>query len=306
MDEVVLLCSDNLGEVSGMDLRNEREAKNRVRLIVRDVFDKAGLDSAPPYFGQDHPVATTLRVNIREEAHPLNQGDGYYIPEPNPTILLDPSVSSQERRNFTFYHEIGHHLIRQDGLLYSFINEYAGDNIDRSIEHYCNLIAAEFLMPIEVMREYLKVHDFSLAVIPELDKLFPASKPAIAIQLAQAANHKCIIIVCEYGELPDRTGGYLSPEFQHSRNPCLHIRYSSSSSSSRYSCSRFMPIPRGHLIYTAYEEQEHLKGRGNTIFRSGNNWQVACEAFFYQGRVFGEFRFSEPQSVTQLSLFELL
>ena len=287
-----------------MDLRNQREAKKRVREIVRDVLRQAGLTAAPPYDGPDHPVAAALQVDIREEAHPLSRGDGYYIPVPNPTILIDPSVSSQDRRNFTFYHEIGHHLLRQDDLLYSFINEYAGNNIDRSVEHYCNLMAAEFLMPFGTMRSYLEKYDFSVAIIPDLDVLFPASKPALAIQLAQAAKHNCIIIVCEYGELPDAKNDQLSTELLRSRKPCLHIRYSSSSFICRYSCSRFIPIMKGHLIYTAYEEHQHLKGRDYTIFRSGNNWPVFCEAFFYHGRVFAEFRFSEPRSATQLPLFE--
>ena len=286
-----------------MELRNEREAKERIRQIVRDVLQRAKLDSASPYTGTNHIIATNLQVEVKEEKHPLGDGDGFYMPGSNPTILLNPEISSQERRNFTFYHEIGHHLIRQDDALYSFIHEHSADNFNRPLEHYCNLFAAEFLMPIKILRTYLTRLDFSVTLIRELDELFPASKPAITIQLAQLAKHKCIIVICEHGKLPTRQARQLLRDSQLLNSKCLYIRYASSSPTCSYSCGRFVPIQRGHIIHTAFNEKTILKGRDMTIFRSGNNWLVPCEAFYYKGYAFAEFRFSEPQSSTQMSLF---
>ena len=286
-----------------MEIRNEREAQERIRHIVQKVLAQAGLKEAPPYTDPPHPIATTLNIQLREERHPLGNGDGLYI-ESSRTILIDSSIQSAERKNFTFYHEIGHHLLRQDDLLYSFLDEYAGDDLDRAKERCCNLFAAEFLMPLVKVTAHLSTTGFGVEQIRALDEMFSASLPALAIQMAQAATHKCIVVVCENGHLPTRDGRQLLNSA--SQGDCLFIRYTSSSPQLKYSCSRFTPIPRDHIIHEAFDEQAHLVGRGQTLFHSGKNYPVHVEAFYYRGRVFAEFRFSDPPNPAQPTLFNVM
>lgn len=286
-----------------MDIRNEREARERIRQIVQEVLAQVGLGEAPPYSGPAHPIATALNIQLREAPHPLGNGDGCYI-ESSSTILIDPSVQSAERKNFTFYHEVGHHLLRHDDLLYGFLDDLAGDRFDQAKEMYCNLFAAEFLMPLAKVKAHLGTTGFSMEQIRALDEMFSASLPALALQMAQAAMHQCIIVVCEYGRLPTRDARRLLNSANG--NECLHIHYTSRSPSSTYSCSRFVPIPRGHIIHNAFDEQVHLVGSDRTLFRSGNNFPVHVDAFHYKGRVFAEFRFSDPPNRAQPTLFNVM
>jgi hypothetical protein len=82
--------------------------------------------------------------------------------------------------------------------------------------------------------------------------------------------------------------------------PQLFVRYASSSPSCKYSISQFIAIPKTHLIYSAYLDQQYIRGRDKTIFRSGKNWIVDCEAFFYKRKVFATFNISAPISRNQM------
>jgi Zn-dependent peptidase ImmA (M78 family) len=284
-----------------MKLTSEQQAKTRIRELIKQIKeDNLQLKDAPPYEGTTHIVTEFLKIQVKEGKHPFGDGDGYYISNPNPTILIDPEVKVQERLNFTFYHEVTHHLIKQDNELYSFIHEYGFHGFDQTLEHYCNIGAAEFLVPLEKIQEHIKQKGFGIQLIYEFDNICSASKPALAIQLAQAANHKCIVVVCEYGFLQNQNQSQTGMDCEEKKLQ-LFVQYASSSPSCKYSCSRFVPIPRNHLIYAAYLNQQYVVGRDKTIFKSGNNWTVDCEAFFYRGKVFAVFNLSMPVPTNQMS-----
>lgn len=284
-----------------MELANEQQAKTRIRELVKQVKEELQLKDAPPYEGTTHPVTEFLKVKVKEGKHPSGD-DGYYVPGSKPTILINPVRGVQERLNFTFYHEVTHHLIKQDDELYGFIHEYGFQGFDKTLEHYCNIGAAEFLIPLKEIQQLVKQKGFSIRLVHELDNTCSASKPAIVIQLAQAADHKCIIVVCEYGFLQNQNQLQTRMDSEE-RMPQLFVQYASSSPSCKYKCSRFVPIPKHHLIYGAYLDQGYIKKKDKTVFKSGNNWPVDCEAFFYKGKVFAVFNFSMPVPANQMSLF---
>src|ERR1700730_17782521 len=68
-------------------------------------------------------------------------------------IGLDPSMQVKGRRRFTLYHEIVHLLIKRNDELYSILHDqYASDtDFNRIGERLCNLGAAEFVIPREVV-----------------------------------------------------------------------------------------------------------------------------------------------------------
>ena len=283
-------------------IQNEYQAIQALRDSINVIKSDLNLDYAPPFKENKNIVAEYLNIQIKLGQHPLADGDGFYTEGPPPTILIDARHASPERCNFTFYHEITHHLIRQDENLYSFIHEYSHDKFERTLESYCNIGAAEFLVPFEEVREFVRLEGFTVELIRLLHKQYSASKPAIAIQLAQAASHRCIILVCAFGNIPIYQTG-LRTLVDTQSLASLHIRYASSSPTCKYSCSRYVFVPKSHLIYHAYENQRFYRGRDNTLFKSGKNFPVHCEAFFYQNQVFAEFRFTDPVSSSQMSLF---
>lgn len=281
-----------------MSIITEKDAKWRMRELVRKVKCDLGVEYRLQYHGIDDLVADHLGIKVIEGIVSFGDG-GIYLPNRNPPeIIIDPAVGNQERLNFTFFHEISHHLIRQDGELYGFLDDHSPRDFHSVLEQYCNIGAAEFIVPADDVRQIIAELGFSVELIRELDKVFPASGSAIAIQLAQCASHSCVVVVCEYGVIPQRRsldqvvfGGDEEPSKSR-----LFVRYSSGSPTYKYNTGRFIPISKEHIIMTAYQGQSLVKGRGNIPVRSGRPWPNDCEAMFYKGNVYGVFNVTAPPS----------
>jgi Zn-dependent peptidase ImmA (M78 family) len=288
-----------------MGIDTEQQARRRILDLVRSVKAELGPQSCPRYEGVDDPIAKHLGIVVKEE--PLEFDEGLYIPDP-PTIILDPRVGTSDRMHFTFFHEISHHLIRQDGELYSFLHECSPNNDDfkASLDDFCNIGSAEFLIPSDDVHKVIAERGFSITLVEHLEQRYSASKPAIAIQLAQCAKHKCFVVVCEYGLLPQRTTKQITRQVNlrgmpQTRQPQLYVTYSSSSPLVKYRIAKFVPVPKDHVITGAYESRQLVKGQAKIPFRSGTVWKCECEAFFYKGKVYATFNVSSPPTSNQLS-----
>jgi Zn-dependent peptidase ImmA (M78 family) len=289
-----------------MQIKSEQEARRRIRELVQQVKAEADLPKAPCYLGVEDPTAKHLGIAIEERSLPLGD-EGQYIPTDPPVIVISPLISDRDRLNFTFFHEISHHLIKQDDELYSFIHEYASANdnhFDIALERYCNVGAAEFLIPFSEVRKVIDEQGFSMELIEQLEVIYPASKPAMAIQLAQCARHKCFIVVCLWGVMPQNQKPQTSFFTPTTAHPELYVLYASSSPSAGYSIGRFVSVPDDHVIALAYKNKNTVKDIAPILFRSGNrNWRCECEAFYYKGKVYAVFNASQPTPIEQLSLF---
>lgn len=285
-----------------MLIMTERDAGQRMRELVWRVKEDIGQGFSPQYCGVNDPVAKHLKIEVRERK--LQYGDGgMYLPGECPRIAIDSTSGEQERLNFTYFHEVSHHLIRQDEELYGFLDDHSPQDLHPTLEHYCNIGAAEFLIPVADVQEIINNRGFSIELIRDLDTAFPASKPAIAIQLAQCATNQCIVVVCEYGILPDKNESQTALKgITETTLPQLFVQYSSSSSSCKYTSGRFVPIPRKHFLAGVYEAKIFAKGFDVIPFRSGTEWAVNCEGFFYRGKVYAVFNITDPGSPQQMRL----
>jgi hypothetical protein len=292
-----------------MNLQTEQQARQHLFDLVAYLKKELSIQTPPRYRGVNDPIAAHLKLTVREAE--LDFDEGQYYPDKQ-LIVLDPRVSDPDRINFTFFHEITHHLIREDGPLYSFLNEYAQSTRDFKIalETYCNIGAAEFILPSNDMRGIIANQGFSIILVEQLENIYPASKPAIAIQMAQCASHECFIVVCEYGVVPAKHTLYQSTNFlnQHSKSTeQLFVQYSASSPSlKKYSIGRYTVISQDHIIGLAYRNQSHITGVDVIPFRSGTRWTVDCEATFCKGKVYAAFNITTPQiqSVLQHSFLD--
>lgn len=283
-----------------MSILTERDAKHRVQELVSRVKEDLQLKSPPRYCGLDDPIAKHLKIEVQEKERLY--GYGTYIPGDTPKIAVDPTKSDYERLNFTFFHEISHHLIRMDGELYGFLDDHSAQDFHSTLERYCDIGAAEFLVPEIEVRKIINEQGFSITLISDLDKKFPASKPAIAIQLAQCANHQCIVIVCEYGIIPSQTQAQIELlSTTEDTRPQLFVQYSSSSPSCKYRTGRFVPVPTGHIVANSFKQKSFLKGRGDLPVRSGKKWPNDCEAYFYKSKVYAVFNLTDPPSLKQMA-----
>ena len=208
------------------------------------------------------------------------------------TILINSRVQNNERKQFTRFHEVTHHLINEDEELLSMLHDATWDQdgeYERQVERLCNIGAAEFLMP---HKEFIKLYEakgFSVELIPVAANYFESSVIATTIQLAQVAPNSCITAICEHGLMPNETAQSQPPLFDeenHTPQPKLHVVYSASSPATKYWLARGTNIPEDHLIHQAFLGAQHLEGQSYVPFRSGNRMPCYCEALPDGDRVY--------------------
>ncbi|MEZ4672252.1 MAG: ImmA/IrrE family metallo-endopeptidase [Anaerolineae bacterium] len=219
--------------------------------------------------------------------------DGSYLKDER-KIVLSTSVTTPERINFSFCHEIMHARIEDDGdLLSDFADAYRRSD-EEAMERLCNAGAAELLMPAENIRQIMLEKGFSTSLIPELCEHFQASSLAVAFQMVDRAQHECHLVIAE----PRMKTASQAPE--------LVIIYTARSSSvEKYSIKRWQTLPQRSLLYDALRLVDGNSSRGEDClpFATGTEWIVPCEALYFRGKVFAFFNVSAPTSSAQLALF---
>ena len=283
-----------------MEISTESQARQRLIERIRLVKAELIIQGSLRYQGIDDPIASYLGIHVGEARLPFSEGN--YLPAnppalPYPTIIIDPRKGDTERINFTFFHEVSHHLIREDDDLYSFLNEYTlNENFQTALESFCNLGASEFLVPSQEVRNLIEQQGFRITLVEEMDHKYLASNPAIAIQLAQCASHPCFVLVCDYGVVPDKIDSQASLlETWQPTAPQLYVLYATRSPSiTKYSIARFTKIPQGHLLAHCYQNQIAVRGIAQIPFRSQTVWECDCEAFYYKGKIYAAFHIQPP------------
>jgi len=248
-------------------------------------------------------IAKRFGLNIREGILPEDK-DGAYL-EDEKTIVLNSSVTSDERKTFSFYHELVHHLLRENIDIYSYLHEAYVDSrhFDNTIELLCNIGAAELILPRDRVRNLIDTNGFSIKLVQIICNQGCVSGPAALIQLIQCAPNRCYGVVCEFGLSPysdSKDQKSFIPQEKHNK---LYILYSMWSPSAKYAIARFTIIPEDHLLLQSMTEQDFIKGKDRIPFRSGTDWQVTCEAIFFRGKVYGLFNVTPPPNRQQMKLF---
>lgn len=255
-------------------------------------------------YSTDNIIAQSLGLDVTEQTG--IEDDGYFVDE---KIVINSDITYMERKNFSLFHEITHYLISTDEEIISFLMDYhAGreKGFQRYIESLCNFGAGEFLAPIGQIKDQIQEDKFSITLIKKLDKLFPASKPAIIFQLARAASHKCTLVVVDRRVLssaPDHQqngfGNRSAVKYKY------YILYSATSKRNKYRPGRYTLIPKHHVLRNAYEEQSVIMASDFIPYKSGNRNHICdCEAMYYRGKVYGLFNLERPMdSKLQPKLF---
>ena len=281
----------------GDSLLPDRKLRERAIAVVKSARERLSPTASPV------DVAQRFGLQVSVGQLPADK-DGAYI-ESERKIIINRDVTSEERRQFTIYHELVHHLIREDEDLYSYLHDtYTdADQFDKTIELLCNIGAGEFDLPQEHVRELIDTNGFSLNLVSLLCEQISVSGPAALIQLIQCAPHRCYGVVCEVGISPIQVNPSQTAFVQTTQENNLFIRYAIWSPAARYSLSRWTLIPREHILEKAVNEKGIIKGRDNIPFRSGKKWIVPCEALFFRNCVYGLFNETPPPNQQQIRLF---
>lgn len=214
-------------------------------------------------------------------------GEGALIDK---VIVIDP-LCSEERRNFTFYHELMHYYIRGDDDLLSLIHESAAASdmnlLDQFIERLCNIGASELLIPSGEIRNFTRRYGFTTKHIPTFCEQYNASAIAVAIQMISTAAHRCYLFIAELDAANK-----------------LQTKYVAESPAAKYPMSRQAVIPRNHLMYKVTKQSKQvLEGLDKIPLRSGKNWYADCSSIYFRDRVYCIFNTSAPQTQKQLRMF---
>ena len=277
--------------------------KRHVVQLVQDTIRRYASTGNPNLFDE---VCANLGLDMKETELP-SRIDGMLKGK---TILINSKIQSEERKRFTQFHEIMHHILKNDEDLIAALTEHAYNQdgeYDRQLEKFCNIGAAEFLMPSEEFRKLYEQKGFNVELILYAAHHFKSSTIAATIQLAQVAPNKCITAICEFA-----TNGSISPEtnlFNEkylSAKSRLHVTYSALSPTAKYPLAKNTVIPNDHLIHDAFLEDKMVEGKSWVPFRSGKNMPCHCEALADGERVYVLFHLSPPRTSTdqkQMKLF---
>lgn len=270
--------------------------------LVRDIVLKYASSSIPKV----DDICNGLGIEIKEDL--IQDGrDGMYFDN---TIIINSKILSKERKRFTIFHEVMHYFFETDADLISELHELTDIQIDehnRQIELYCNIGAAEFLMPREELRNLYEEKGFNVELILYAAKLFKSSTIAATIQLVQVAPNQCITAICEF--MQDKTTlmqSQIINQKEKSRRRKLRVTYAASSPNVKYILAKNTVIPVDHLIYDAFEQDNLVEGKGYVPFRSGKKMPCYCEALADGNRVYVIFHLSPPTSTNkmQMNLFD--
>lgn len=152
---------------------------------------RRALDAVPEDVRQDlaHGLADAirnhfgLRVQRAETFGERGDGgwcDGVSIIESG-VILYRPTASRRE--NFTLMHELGHHLVDNNVECLSWLADQPGPN--RVLEQVCDQIAAELLVPAELVDQVVGERALDAGVVLDLYDFTEASRSACAIAIAR-------------------------------------------------------------------------------------------------------------------------
>ena len=269
--------------------------------LVRDTVRKYASTEIPDF----DEICAGLGLDVKEISLSA-ESDG--LMNRKSTILVNCRMQSQERKQFTRFHEVMHYLIDGDEELISLLHEATwgpDGEFDRQVERLCNIGAAEFLMPREKFLELYEENGFNVELIPAAASHFGSSAIATTIQLAQVAPHSSITVICEYGLIPNETSlaqGDFLKQVDYTSTKKLHVVYSASSPATKYWLARYTCIPDNHLINQAYSQGQLLEEETYVPFPSGKKMPCYCEALPHRDRVYVLFHLTPRPNPDQLSL----
>ena len=268
------------------------DMETHVIKLVRNAVGKYASTKSLPF----NQICAVLGLDVKEGRLPPKV-DGILQGR---TILINSRIQNKERKQFTRFHEITHHLINEDEELIAMLHDMPwsrDDEYEKQLERLCNIGAAEFLMPREEFTKLYKEQGFNVKLIPFAVNHFGSSAIATTIQLAQVAPNSCIIAICECGLIPNETARsqrHLFDGENHTPKPKLHAVYSASSPAAKYGLARDTNIPDDHLIYQAFLEAQPLEGESYVPFRTGKKMPCNCEALPDGDRVYVLFHWGPP------------
>lgn len=107
-------------------------------------------------------------------------------------IVVDPNIEYLPQKRFTIAHEIGHLLMHQ-GNHRCVVSMFDEGKTKSGIESEANEFASEFLMPQNILKNYLKTQDITLDLIKKISDNYNTSFSPVAISLLRDSDDEVAV-----------------------------------------------------------------------------------------------------------------
>ena len=180
------------------------KAENSAEELIFDL----GLDlPITPSKVCEHLSDSSFTVSYQEQQMRSEKFCGISVGDTNGAeILVNSSISTLGRKNFTGAHEIGHVILHiQTGQQSEFqctnndIYGSQGKNVD--FEREANQFASSLLMPKSLIRKQIHNNDLSWKLIQELSNKCESSLEATARRVVGISTEMCALIIHKNGEM---------------------------------------------------------------------------------------------------------
>lgn len=266
--------------------------RQAIELAVRT---RRKIEAAGLHITDFHQVADFFDVTVSTGELPDGK-DGSYLKDER-QIILSSSLTSPERINFTFCHEVMHSRIEDDDDLLSDFADAHRRSDEAAMERLCNAGAAELLVPSEDVRQL----ECSVALIPTLCEQFSASSLAVAFQMINCADDVRYLVIAEMRTVIVAPTTPLDP--YNIIDERLVVAYGAKSPAAKYFIRRNRHLPTGHGLYAAIQHRDMVLKMEAEVPIGENPWFMRCECLYFRDKVFAFFYEPPKVSPDQMSLF---
>jgi len=265
----------------------EELALQAINLAVRT---RRQIQAAGLHITHFHQVADFFDVTVSMGELPDGRDGAYFRDERQ--IILSSALTSPERINFTFCHELMHSRIEDDDNLLSDFADANRRSDEAAMERLCNAGAAELLVPSEDVRQ----RECSVARIPELSERFTASSIAVALQVIRCADDMRYLVIAELRTVIVAPATPLDP--YNTIGQRLVIAYGAKSPSAKYFIRRNRHLPSGHGLYHALDQPNTVLPLEADVPIGDKPWPLPCECLYFRDKVFAIFHSPSRHAVS--------
>jgi Zn-dependent peptidase ImmA (M78 family) len=138
-----------------------------------------------------------VQASVRYEELPKGES-GYVIPlKDGKSRIVVNSLETEERQRFTICHEVAHLALALPSM-HDEVHAWAYAKRDLN-ETWCDMFAAELLMPASLFKAEILNEDPSLELIEKLSTVFKTSFPATASRFAALSELPCAYVTMDRG-----------------------------------------------------------------------------------------------------------
>jgi Zn-dependent peptidase ImmA (M78 family) len=170
----------------------------RANAKARELIEKYCINDPSDLNVRD--IANAENLMIKEEDTKGHVGR-IYKDEEGGIITIDSKIKEAGRKNFTVAHEVGHYMLEKERERYCSNEDLMTYEDKKYYEREANIFAAELLMPVEWVREYVKWKDDAIETFEEAARMFGTTLSSMSLRYAECGKYPIAVIFTQDGRV---------------------------------------------------------------------------------------------------------